>query len=140
MLDFAPDLTSTTPIRKTTPTVLVEQPTPVVQQQVTLSRPTGVATSYLMKPDAEWGWADLRDYVIHEIEQRHGPQLRDTKKETGIFKGFMSRWGEQSIAIARAAFGPAHNGMWRGAPIAVQRFCKGSDPYFAKVLADRLSA
>ena len=90
-----------------------------------------------MKADAEWGWQDLRDYVIREIEKRHGPQVRDPRKEQAIFKGFMTRWPDQAVAIARSAFN-VHDGMWKSAPISVNRFCKASDPFFAEILAARI--
>lgn len=94
--------------------------------------------AFMMKPEAAWGWSDLRDYVIKEIEKRHGPQVRDPMKEASIFKSFMSRWPDQSVAIARVAFGPVNDGMWHNAPISVNRFCKASDSYFSTVIAERL--
>lgn len=117
--------------------VRVAQAPVAVVQQVTVSRPSE-SVGFAMRPDAEWGWDDLRDYVIREIEKRHGPQLRDSKKEAAIFKSFMQRYPDKAVAIAKSAFGPVHDGMWRNAPIAIQRFCKGSDPYFADVLVQRL--
>lgn len=90
------------------------------------------------RPVSEWNWSDLRDFIIESIEQRHGPQVRDPKKEAGIIKSFISRWGiEQAHAIARAAF-DVHDGMWRNAPITITRFAKGSDPYFASVIAENI--
>jgi hypothetical protein len=84
-----------------------------------------------------WAWDDLRDYVVSGIEDRFGAFPRDTRKESGIFKSFLARWGEQAQAIARYAFEVA-DGRWAGAPISVNRFCKGSDPYFAEVIVARL--
>jgi hypothetical protein len=81
-----------------------------------------------------WGWEQLRDYVVGEIESRWGVRPRDLLKESGIFKGFIARWGDRSEAIAKAAF-EVYNGSWNGAPISVQRFSKGSDAYFAEVIA-----
>jgi hypothetical protein len=50
----------------------------------------------------------------------------------------MTRYPDgKSIAIAKAAF-EVQNGMWRSAPISVQRFCKGSDVFFADVIAERV--
>ncbi len=96
------------------------------------------ARGFLGKPPLEWNWSDLRDYIITEVERRHGPQIRDAKKESGIIKGFISRWGiEQAVGIAQAAF-KVHDGMWRNAPITITRFTKGSDPYFAQIIADSL--
>lgn len=84
-----------------------------------------------------WTWEQLRDYVIGQIHQRWGAQPRDLLRESGIFKGFVARWGESAGPIARAAF-EVHGGMWKGAPIAVSRFAKGSDPWFAEIIAQNL--
>jgi len=134
MIDFGLGLA----IPSTTSTVTVRQQTPVVTQEVRVVPVASAAVSYAMKDDAVWGWSDLRDFVIREIEKRHGPQVRDPKKEASIFKSFMSRWQDQAPAIARAAFGPVNDGMWRNAPISVNRFCKASDPFFSEVIAARL--
>lgn len=139
MIDFGLGTTlTTTSTASTVPTVRARHAVPTVTEQVTVTPVASTASSYVMKDDTVWGWSDLRDYVIREIEKRHGPQVRDPKKEASIFKSFMSRWGDQAPGIARAAFGPAHDGMWRNAPISVNRFCKASDEYFAAVLAARL--
>lgn len=84
-----------------------------------------------------WTWEQLRDYVIGEITSRWGARPRDPLKESGIFKGFVNRWGDRSEAIARAVF-ENYNGVWNGAPVSVERFAKGSDPYFAEVLAKNI--
>lgn len=135
MLDFG---LATTPIKpQSRPAPRIVDTVPAVTETVRVVQTPSQAGAYIMKADAEWGWQDLRDYVIREIEKRHGPQVRDAKKEMAIFKGFMSRWPEQSVAIARSAFN-VHDGMWKSAPISVNRFCKASDEYFAAVLAARL--
>jgi hypothetical protein len=85
--------------------------------------------SYQMKSD--WSWQDLRDYVVSSIEAVHGPFPRNAIKESGIFKGFLNRWGDQSQVIAKRAF-EVYGGMWAGAPISVYRFAKSSDEFFAK--------
>lgn len=118
-----------------TPKAVVSEQVPVVVERVTT---TSEAVSYVMKDEQAWGWQDLRDFVIREIENHHGPQPRDLRKESGIFKSFMTRYPEHCVGIARAVFGPVHQGMWRGAPVSVNRFCKASDPYFADVLVSRL--
>jgi hypothetical protein len=111
---------------------------PAVVEKVTVSRVRDTSAGYLTKKDSDWEWDDLRDFVVHEIEARHGAQVRDFRKESGIFKGFLSRYGDQAVPIARLAFSPVFDGMWRSAPIAVTRFTKGSDPYFGDVLLQRL--
>jgi len=90
-----------------------------------------------MRPESTWGWQDLRDYVVREIEARHGPQVRNPKTESSIFKSFLTRWSDQAVSIAKVSF-EVHNGMWRNAPISVNRFCVASDPYFAAVIAANL--
>lgn len=119
-------------------TAAVTAVVPVVQETVKVIPVASQSVSYVMKPEATWGWSDLRDYVVFEIEKRHGPQVRDPKKEAGIFKSFMSRWPDQGVAIAKVAFGPVNEGMWKNAPISINRFCVASDPYFAAVIASRL--
>lgn len=117
----------------------VKVATPTITETVT-TRPLPTAVPSLLhavKPDSQWGWEEVRDYVVLAIEQRHGPFPRDMRKESGIFKGFVKRWGSQAPAIARFAFEQV-DGMWKGAPISVTRFCQGSDPYFAQPIASRL--
>lgn len=107
----------------------------VVQERVHVTAVAGAA--YLAKDDSQWTWEDLRDYVMAQIESFHGPQVRNAMKESSIFRSFLSRHGEQAVAIARAAF-EVHRGMWQRAPISVNRFCKASDSYFSDVIKDRL--
>lgn len=108
---------------------------PVVTERVTVTAVAGAA--YLLKQDSEWSWEDLRDYVTGQIEQYHGPQVRNAMKEASVFKSFLSRHGSQAVAIARFAF-EVERGMWQRAPISVNRFCKASDVYFADVIKGRL--
>lgn len=107
----------------------------VVEESVTVTRHPSTSRAYLGK--TEWAWDDLRDYVVAEIETRFGAFPRDSRKESGIFKSFLARWGSQAQAIARFAF-EVEDGRWGGAPISVNRFCKGSDPYFAEKIVARL--
>jgi hypothetical protein len=93
--------------------------------------------THLLSLDGEWTWEQLRDYVIGQIHARWGAQPRDALRESGIFKGFVNRWGVQAGPIAKAAF-EIHGGVWKGAPISVSRFAKGSDPYFAEVIAKNI--
>lgn len=109
--------------------------TPVVRETV---RVTPVAAaSYLLKADEDWTAENLRDYVMGQIEQFHGPQLRNPMKEGAIFKSFLGRYGDKAVKIARFAF-EVERGMWHRAPISATRFCKASDQYFADVIAERL--
>lgn len=108
---------------------------PVVTERVTVTAVAGA--SYLLKEDGQWSWEDLRDYVMGQIEQYHGPQVRNAVKEASVFRSFLARHGEQAPAIARFAF-EVSRGMWQRAPIAVNRFCKASDVYFADPIKKRL--
>lgn len=132
-LDFEPKHGST----KTAERPVVVTDAPVVVETVTVTPKASIAAGYLTKPDSEWEWDDLRDYVIHEIETRHGVQPRDQRKESGIFKSFLSRYGDKAVPVTRAAF-EVFDGVWRSAPITVNRFCKASDPFFGDVLLKRL--
>lgn len=134
MLDFDYDDPRLSPQIATAPTEAPELP--VEETRVRPSSAQGSA--YKAKPVSDWNWSDLRDYIAVQIEERHGPQVRDALKESGIVKGFIQRWGiERAHAIAVAAF-DVHDGMWRNAPIAMGRFSKNSDPYFASVIAENL--
>lgn len=113
----------------------VTETVPVVTEKVHVTPVAGA--SYLLKEDSQWTWEDLRDYVMGQIEQFHGPQLRNPVKEASIFKGFLKRHGAKSVGIARFAF-EVQRGMWQRAPISVNRFCAGSDPYFANPISERL--
>lgn len=118
--------------RQSTPSETV----PVVTERVSVTAISGAA--YLLKADGEWSWEDLRDYVMGQIEQYHGPQVRNPVKEASIFRSFLSRHGADAPRIARYAF-EVQRGMWQRAPIAANRFCKGSDEYFADVIKARLT-
>jgi hypothetical protein len=122
-------------LRRLQSTTRVVETVPVVTEKVHVTPVSGA--SYLLKEDSQWTWEDLRDYVMGQIEQYHGPQLRNAMKEASVFKGFMNRHGSQAVAIARFAF-EVQRGMWQRAPISVNRFCKGSDPYFADPIKERL--
>jgi hypothetical protein len=91
------------------------------------------------KPDDQWTWSDLRDYVVIQIEKRYGQFPRRSEQEYGIFRAFLARWGEMAPAIARYSF-EVCEGRWHSAPISLGRFAKGSDPYFAAVIAERLKS
>lgn len=114
----------------------VDAPTQLVKHTLTVRQPENRAT-HLTKNSMEWGWADLRSYVVTQIEHLHGPFPREEMKEIGIFKGFIKRHGKMAGLIAETAF-EAFGGMWKGAPIGVQRFCANSDRYFAEEILRRL--
>lgn len=101
---------------------------------VAVPAPAIMPRSDLLSSAQGWTWEQLRDYVVAQVLELHGPFPRDAVKEAAIFRSFVSRWGEQAGPIAVAAF-TAHGGYWRSAPIGVNRFSKGSDPYFAVIIA-----
>lgn len=111
----------------------------VVSQQVTVTphTPRSRSMAHVGKPDGDWQWNDLRDYVVHEIEIRFGSFPRMSTKEYGIFQSFVKRWGPKAPAIARYAFETC-SGEWRGQPVKVETFCKDADHRFAQPIADRL--
>ncbi len=110
-----------------------------VEPQVVRQRTHDTKSFVAKVDDSQWTWRELRDYCVAEIEQRHGAINRDPIKESGIFKGFLKRWGKDAVRIARCAF-DAHDGVWNGQPIDVARFCSNNDPYFACVIAERFRA
>lgn len=113
---------------------IVQQAPVEVEQTVTTTQVGTAEAVYLLKPCGEWDWSDLRDYVIAEAEKVSGPQIRNPAKECGIFKSFITRYGiHDAVVIAMAAF-QIYNGVWRSAPIGVNRFTKGNDPYFSDVI------
>jgi hypothetical protein len=85
----------------------------------------------------QWDWRGLRDYVMARIEDRHGRVERDSLKEASVFKSFLKRWGDVAPDIARYALEDC-GGQWNGRPVTMTSFCKGSDPYFGALIAERL--
>lgn len=129
-----PTVTVNQTVTQTVTQMMVTEPVPAVVERVTVVR-ANEGASYHAKAPGLWNWTDLRDYLLCEIEQRHGLQVHDSLKESGILKAFISRWGiEKAVAIAKASM-EVHDGMWRNAPITITRFSKASDPYFAAVIA-----
>ena len=114
----------------------VTQITTTVQVEEKVSVKPKLSSSKEFLGKTVWGWRELRDYVVIEIERRYGAFPRDQRKEYGIFNSFVNRWGaEDAQAIARYAF-EMLDGRWAGAPISIFRFCKGSDDFFARPILD----
>lgn len=111
---------------------------PVITETVTVKPTPVAAASDTFTAPTHWTWEQLRDYVVRSIEARHGAFPRNFKTEASIFKGFINRHGSNAGLIARYAF-EREDGMWRNAPITPSRFAKGSDPYFAEIIAARLA-
>lgn len=105
----------------------------------TAVRPVSSSTkTHLLADGTAWSWQQIRDYVISEIEMRQGAQAYESQKLIGIFKGFVSRWGDQASTITRYAF-EVCDGVWVGRPVTVTSWCKKADPFFAEPIAERLS-
>lgn len=122
--------------KSATTTLVVSAPTVTV----TTRRPEGKTNekrTHLVSTSDTWTWQQLRDYVVDRIEARSGKFPRNPVTEAGIFKGFITRYGDCAGAIAKFAFETCE-GMWKGSPVGVTRFCKNSDPYFAQPILDRL--
>lgn len=109
----------------------------IVEEITCQTTPLSESQTHLFAQTHAWEWEQIRDYVVAEIEARTGPFLRDPAKEFGIFSSFKKRWGWRAGAIARYAF-EVNNGVWNNQPVAVTRFTKGSDPYFATPISRRL--
>jgi hypothetical protein len=114
---------------------------PQVQERVTVTplasdkvAPAPVPSSRPAPSTSAFEWERVRDYVIKSILDKHGPFPRDERKENTIFMGFVGRWDDLSMKIAAYAFEEA-GGEWLGAPIAIHRFHKTSDPIFAQRIA-----
>lgn len=121
-----------------TSTLVVSVPTVTV----TTRRPEGKANekrTHLVSTSDTWTWQQLRDYVVEQIEARSGKFPRNLAAEAGIFKRFMGKYEDGMAArIARFAFDNC-DGMWKGSPVGITRFCKNSDPYFGDPIQDRLN-
>lgn len=119
--------------------IAVNQRPSVTGQAVVRSLPVNTSKGYLIRPDDQWTPADLRDYVVDKIVERDGRQFpRNPAKEMSIFTAFVARYQEFSGAIARYAFDGPDAGWWCNAPIGIERFCKGSDLWFANKILDSL--
>jgi hypothetical protein len=112
---------------------VVKDTVPQVVDTVTVRAMPETRATSAGKDPATWTAEDLGSYVVTQIEQRFGQFPRNFPKEKSIFRSFVERWGTQAGPIAKMAF-EIHDGFWKGAPIQVTRFCKGSDPYFAQQL------
>ncbi len=135
MLNFVTDLDRERDhhTRGTTPVVA-----PSVRVTTTVRRAPGGRTDLLSDP-ASWDAAQLRDYLVRRITEIHGPFPREAVKETAIVRGFLARWGEMAGPIAVHVM-ETRSGMWNNAPVGIGRFCKASDDYFARPVAERLRA
>lgn len=111
-----------------------------VTETTTIRRPLNTVHTYEAKAgDEAWDWEALRDYVVDKIEFFHGGFPRDFLKEKAIFSRFAKEFGTDAVRIARFVFeGPAADGRWAGAPVSINRFCKGSDEFFARPILEKI--
>jgi hypothetical protein len=110
-----------------------------VSEELAIIREDARPRSYVSQNDEHWDWEALRDYVVEQIEKRHGMFPREGAKEKAIFARFIKDWGPRAAPIARYAF-EVRGGIWKGAPIKVTRFTKACDPYFAAEIDTYLQA
>ena len=123
-----------TPARQSAPKMA-----PVLRESVSVSSLPSQTKTHLLKDSADWGWSEVRDYAVSSIETKFGVFPRDARKEAGIFKRFCVQYGADSGAIARYAF-ETMDGWWMNSPVSVNRFCKGSDPYFSTPILARINS
>jgi hypothetical protein len=95
-------------------------------------------TDIWVNDSSQVSWESVRDYVVSSIEARWGRWPRNPITEASTFKGFVNRWGDKAMAIAE--FAVTNGCSWLNAPLSVNRFTKGSDEVFAKVIAEKLDA
>jgi hypothetical protein len=133
------------PAAPSAPTSAIQRPQPrtitgaAVSESVTVTALPSESRSHLLVPVEEWGWGELRDYVVTSREARFGAFPREARKEYGIFTRFSKEFGADAGRIAQYAFETC-DGWWMNAPVTVQRFCKGSDKYFAIPILGRLNS
>lgn len=132
-------VTRVAPVREVAPVKRVTSVAPAATSTVRTGR-TG--RTFLTKPPEKWTWSELRDYVISKITERDGspgPRNEDGNVEFGVFSRFAREFGEQAGPIAKFAFETCE-GYWKGSPVGVKRFMKGSDDFFAReILVKHLS-
>jgi hypothetical protein len=121
------------------PTLTVEEAVRMVREEVGIQPQGPSKTTHIALADEQWGWEQLRDYVVTQIEKVNGIFPRNRITEKAIFTSFAKRWGPDAPKIARYAFEVA-DGYWKNAPIGVNRFCVASDQYFAEPIVEHLRA
>lgn len=129
LMNFEPDL----------PVLSMRRHEGPVPEMKIIKSPISQRTAFVGKPDSEWNWSDLRDYVVRSLQERGLPMERNPVKEAGIFKSFMARHGHMAVAIARYVV-EVEDARWSGQPITINRFCKAADVWFSDKIKDRLTA
>ncbi len=134
----APSATKTAPPVRRAPAPVHSSTSAGITETLTVTPTLSESKTHLLKPAEQWGWSELRDYVVASYEERFGAFPRDQRKEYGIFQRFSKEYGNQAGPIAQYAFETC-DGWWMNAMVTVNRFCKGSDPYFAAPILNRLN-
>lgn len=119
-----------------TPVVAIKEPAPV-RETVTVRPARTADPDPVLVSTGSSTWEKVRDYVMGQVVEHHGPQPRDPRRENTIFMAFCGRWEDKAMDIARYAFEEA-DGMWLGAPIRLERFHRTSDTVFAQKIAEKL--
>lgn len=102
------------------------------------SRPEKQKHSYMAAKPGGWDWEALRDYVASSILRTHGPFERNFMKEKAIFSRFIRTFGpDVAERIARHTF-EVQGGWHEGSPVGINKFCKGSDPFYAIPVAKKM--
>lgn len=113
----------------------------VVEETTVRQAPNEYHTYQSKGADETWDWEALRDYVVDRIEFFHGGFPRDFLKEKSIFSRFAKEFGSDAVRIARFVFdGPAADGRWAGAPVSINRFCRGSDDFFGRPILEKIGS
>jgi hypothetical protein len=136
MLALPPQTTPSAPAAR--PLAPKSQTRVSVAETVTVTPALSESRTHLLKPVEDWGWCEVRDYVVTSIEARFGAFPRDQRREHGIFTRFTKDYGPDAGRIARYAFETC-DGWWMNATVSVNRFCRNSDPYFAQPILARLN-
>ena len=91
-------------------------------------------STYLMKPDSEWGWRDLRDYIRWSCQRIGFSHETDSRAEQSIYSSFLRRYPNGiGIKIARYVV-ELTDGRWHGYPVTEYTFRKSFDEEFAQAI------
>ncbi len=101
--------------------------------------PATLPKTHLRCAPEDWGWRELRDYVVYAITSMTGEFAGHSSgaAEAQIFKSFVTRFGKDAQRIARYALDTC-DGVWYSQPVTIIDFCKNSDPQFAEPILKSL--
>jgi hypothetical protein len=77
------------------PTLTVEEAVRMVREEVGIQPQGPSKTTHIALADEQWGWEQLRDYVVTQIEKVNGIFPRNRITEKAIFTSFAKRWGSR---------------------------------------------